>query len=67
MMHRDGPERRDAGKRKTYEAVIIGGEKRMKWKVKKKNPHSQTQCPFFFRVRDEQRPLQMTTVVLSAL
>ena len=42
MMHRDGPERRDA--EKTYEAVIIGGNE---MKVKKK-PHSQTRSvPFF--------------------
>ncbi len=47
MMHRDGPERRDAGKRKTYEAVIIGGEKRMKWKVKKKTPTPRRSVPFF--------------------
>lgn len=34
---------------------------------KKKIPLPDAECPFsFFRVRGEQRPLQMTTVVLSA-
>lgn len=42
------------------------GEKRMKWKVKKKSPLPDAECPFFFRVCGEQGPLQTTTVVLSA-
>jgi hypothetical protein len=61
MMHRDGPERRDAGK--TYEAVIIGGNE---MKSQKKTPLPDAECPIFFRVRGEQGPLQTTTVVLSA-
>jgi hypothetical protein len=68
MMHRDGPERRDAGKGKNIRSdVIIGGEERMKWKAKKKSPLPDVECPFFFlRVRGEQGPLQTTTVVPSA-
>lgn len=49
MMHRDGPERRDAGKGKNIRSdVIIGGEERMKWKAKKKSPLPDVECPFFF-------------------
>lgn len=43
MMHRDGPERRDAGK--TYEAVIIGGNE---MKVKK-NPTPRRGVSHFFQ------------------
>lgn len=66
MMHRDGPERRDAGKGKTYEAMIKRGEERMKWKAKKKIPTPRRGVSLFFRVRGAQGPLQTTTVVLSA-
>ena len=62
MMQRDGPERRDA--KETYEATIIE-EKKMKCQKKKPAPRRGVSL-FFFRVRGEQRPLQMTTVVLSA-
>jgi hypothetical protein len=49
MMHRDGPERRDAGKGKNIRSdVIIGGEERMKWKAKKKIPTPRRGVSLFF-------------------
>jgi hypothetical protein len=66
-MHRDGPEKKMQEKEKHTKRCDYRGEKRMKWKVKKKkSPLPDAECPFFFRARGEKGPLQTTTVVLSA-
>jgi hypothetical protein len=48
MMQRDGPETKQMQEKKTsYEATIIG-EKRMKWKKKKKSRSQTRSVPFLF-------------------
>ena len=65
MMHRDGPERKDAGKTYGSDDYTEGEKNEMEGQKKNPTPRRGVSL-FFFRVHGEQGPLQTTTVVLSA-